>query len=267
MTTTAKAQPRVIEVPAATQNLNERTIDRLTPETRPSSPVIGWQRWHSALFVHWELPADSLRRHVPKRLSVDTFEGKAYLSAVLFTVTGARLRPLPRIPGLSSFHEVNVRTYVHLEGKDPGVYFFSLDATNPVACALGRLALNLKYYPARAHREQIGDTHQYTSKRMVLTGRPADISASWHAQGSVLEAPHGSLEHFLTQRFFMYSPSAAGRLWREQVHHQPWELAAVDDLHVEQTLDDAQGLPLLAKRPLAHYSPGVEVEMFPPRLV
>ena len=47
-------------------------------------------------------------------------------------MTGVRPVVLPAVPGLSNFHEVNVRTYVH-RGQDPGVWFFSLDAANALA--------------------------------------------------------------------------------------------------------------------------------------
>ncbi len=245
----------------------EATIDRLTPQTRPASPVIAHQRWHSALFCHWPLPAEALRRHVPKRLTLDTFGGDAWLTAALFTVTGARLRPLPAVPFLSSFHEVNLRTYVHLDGKDPGMWFFSCDATSLAMCALGRAGLRLPYFPSRAKRWQLRDEHHYDSSRIKLGKPPARISASWRSSGALLEAQAGSLEHFLTQRFFVYSPSAASRLWREPIHHAPWSLFPAELLTLEQTLDEAHLLPFLPKRPLAHYSPGVDVEFFPPRVV
>jgi len=242
-------------------------IDRLTPQARPSEPYIAAQRWHSALFLHWPLPAEALRRHVPKRLSIDTFGGDAWLSAVLFTVTGARLRPFPAVPVLSTFQEVNLRTYVHLDGKDPGSWFFSCDASSLLACLVGRAAVNLPYFPARTRRTLVGDEHRYESKRVKLGKPRAELSAAWRSSGALVEAPAGSLEHFLTQRFIVYSPSARTRLWRQQVHHPAWPLFPAEVLALEQTLDEAHQLPFLPKRPVAHYSPGVDVELFPPHLV
>jgi hypothetical protein len=263
MTTAATPAPAGLRVEPAIQ----QTVDRLTPQTRPGGPVIGYQRWHSVLFLHWALPVEALRRHVPRRLRLDTYDGEAWLTAALLTVTGARLRPFPVVPGLSSFHEVNLRTYVHLDGKDPGVWFFSLDATSLLACGLARAALRLPYFFARARRSQVRDEHRFESTRVKLGKPPAEIAASWRSIGALLEATPGSLEHFLTQRFFIYSPSAAGRLWREQVHHAPWPLFPAELVEVRQSLDEAHQLPFLPKRPLAHYSPGVDVEYFPPHLV
>ena len=245
----------------------EQGIDRLTPQTRPAAPVVGHQRWHSMLFLHWALPARALRRHVPARLSIDTFEGDAYVTMSLFTVVGARLRPLPPLPGLSTFHEVNVRTYVHLDGQAPGIWFFSLDASNLIACGLARASLRLPYFFGRMHRQQQRDEHRFKSRRVGLTRPRAEVEANWRSAGPLLEAPNGSREHFLTQRFFLYSKGAMGKLWRQQVHHAPWPLFNAQLLGFQQTLDEALELPFLPRMPVAHASPGVDVEFFPPHLV
>jgi uncharacterized protein YqjF (DUF2071 family) len=243
-------------------------IDRLTPETRPAERVVGQQRWDSMLFLHWSLPAEVVQRHLPRRLSVDTFEGEAWVSAALFTVSGARLRPLPALPGLSRFHEANLRTYVHLDGKDPGMWFFSLDANNALACALARLSLQLPYFPAFISRGTLGDELRFQSRRLMLRkAKRAKVTAVWKSSGALVELPAGSREHFLTQRFFLYSHAPAGRLWKQQVHHLPWPLFNAELLELEQTLDAAHELPFFSKRPLAHASTGVDVDFYPPHLV
>lgn len=242
-------------------------IDRLTPQTRPAAPVVGHQRWHSMLFLHWALPERALRRHVPARLALDTFGGEAFVTMALFTVVGARLRPLPPLPGLATFHEVNVRTYVHLDGEAPGIWFFSLDASNLLACGLARASLRLPYFYSRMSRGDLRDEHRFESRRVKLTGSRADVDATWRTTGPLLEAPNGSLEHFLTQRYFLYSKGAMGRLWRQQVHHAPWPLFSAELIDLQQTLDEALELPFLPRAPLGHASPGVDVEFFPPHLV
>jgi uncharacterized protein YqjF (DUF2071 family) len=243
-------------------------IDRLTPETRPAGRVVGSQRWQSMLFLHWSLPPESIQRHLPRRLTVDTFDGHAWVSATLVTVTRARFGPVPPLPGLSRFHEATLRTYVHLDGKDPGVWFFSVDASNPFACALGRLALQLPYYPARVQRTLVADEQRFDSVRLdPRKAKRATISAAWRSTGALVEAPHGSREHFLTQRFFRYSRAPGGRLWREQLHHAPWPIFPAELRAFEQTIDEAHALPFLSKRPVAHWSPGVDADLYAPRLV
>ena len=89
------------------------TIDRVAPTLEPDAPVVMHQNWHHLLFLHWPIPPDELQRLVPPELTIDTFEGKAYVGLVPFTLSGVRPILTPKLPWISSFHEVNVRTYVH----------------------------------------------------------------------------------------------------------------------------------------------------------
>src|SRR6266571_7182003 len=105
-------------------------MDRVAPTRKPAGRPQGSQRWHRLLFSHWELPAETLRPLVPTRLSLDGFEGHYYVGAVSFTMQNVRpFRWAPPFPTATEFGEINLRTYVHLDGQEPGVYFFSLDAS------------------------------------------------------------------------------------------------------------------------------------------
>src|SRR5690348_8078357 len=93
------------------------------------------QIWHDLLFAHWPIAPETLRPLVPSQLPLDLFEGQCWVGVIPFHMSGVRARLLPPVPGLSRFPELNVRTYVTLQNK-PGVFFFSLDATNlPAVCA------------------------------------------------------------------------------------------------------------------------------------
>src|SRR5687767_3978861 len=126
------------------------TIDRISPTLEPDLPVLLHQNWHHLLFLHWEVPVADLQALIPSRLTVDTFEGHAYVGLVPFTLTGVRAVGTPPLPWISHFHEVNVRTYVHLKGADPGVWFFSLDASSKIAVAAARAAYKLPYFDSDA---------------------------------------------------------------------------------------------------------------------
>ncbi|HEX8152812.1 MAG TPA: DUF2071 domain-containing protein, partial [Thermoanaerobaculia bacterium] len=175
-------------------------MDRVAPTLEPDQPVVMLQNWHHLLFLHWEVPVADLQRLIPQELSVDTYEGKAYIGLVPFTVTGVRPVLLPPMPGLSSFHEVNVRTYVHHRGTNPGVWFFSLDANSTIAVAAARAAYKLNYLHAKI---------DFAAEELITFNSHRDddrgpTPAHAHLRYAPQEGPTGpgalgSLEHFLTE--------------------------------------------------------------------
>ena len=241
-------------------------IDRLAPRRRPDRRPVMYQEWHHLLFLHWDVPAEPLRALIPPGLELDTFEGRAFVGLVPFTMRGIRPRRLPSAPCLSNFHETNVRTYVHRDGRDPGVWFFSLDAANPAAVALARSWFGLPYHHARMcvdvePRGEAGPALTYVSERRRAGGRRALSEVRARAIGQVEPAVTGSLEFFLAERYLLYS-TLGGRLRRGQVHHAPYphRRAEVDTL--DETLLAAAGIDRPDAEPLAHYAAGVRVEVF-----
>lgn len=244
-------------------------IDRLAPGIRPARRPVMRQEWNHLLFLHWEVPVDRLRPLVPAGLELDLYEGKAYIGLVPFTMRGIRPAGGPTLPILSRFHETNVRTYVHAGGRDPGVWFFSLDAANPIAVAAARAWFFLPYHYARMSLridppgpESAAETISYASNRLAPGPLPASLSARCAPKGPASTTEPGTLDHFLVERYVLYS-ARRGRLYRGQVHHAPYSVRAADVLSLQDSLTDASGIRHPDTPPLAHYSRGVEVEVFP----
>jgi len=227
--------------------------------------VIGYQRWDRLLFLHFEVQEEALRPLVPPRLELDMYEGRAFVTLTPFTVLGARLRGMPMLPGISRFHELNVRTYVR-RGEDRGVWFFSLDAASPAAAAIARASLRLPYCYARMNRSDDGTSFRYDSVR-VMPAPQGTFSGSWTIRGSAAPVQAGSLPHFLAERYLLFSRAAFRKLFRMEVRHAPWLLQPVEDLQFAETLAQADGVPALGPAVLAQYSEGVDVEFFPPSVV
>src|SRR5439155_6472729 len=166
------------------------------PTRRPTGWPAGFQRWRSLLFLHWPMPLEVLRPLVPSRLVSDTYDGVAYVGLVLFLVQGARPVLVPEALSLE-FLETNVRTYVHLHGRDPGVYFFSLDAASRLAVAAARLGLGLPYRLARMQMIDQQSVVEYRARRRG-SGQPRLLIR--YERGRYLgPAVPGTLEHFLIE--------------------------------------------------------------------
>ncbi|WP_165250582.1 YqjF family protein [Paludisphaera soli] len=239
-------------------------IDRIGPTLRPAGRTSMRQRWADLLFLHWPVPAAVLRPLIPEALEVDEHEGVAYVGLVPFTMTGIRFSWSPPVPGTSRFHEVNVRTYVHHQGRDPGVWFFSLDAANALAVRVARRFWSLPYHFARMGLSRAAGGIAYRSERLWPGPTPAGCDLAYRPKGTPRASAPGTLEHFLAERYILYT-THRGRLLAGRVHHAPYPLqpARVDGL--EECLLAAAGLPRPDVAPLAHYASEVRVRVFPLR--
>lgn len=216
------------------------------------------QRWSDLLFAHWPVAADLLRPQIPERLELDTFDGTAWVGVVPFRMERVRPRWLPAVPWLSSFAELNLRTYVTRDGS-PGVFFFSLDAANPVAVSLGRRWFYLPYFRARTTCSPEGDGIAYRSRRTHDGAPPARFEGRYGPAGDVFHAAPGTLEHFLTERYCLYSSGiSVGRprrgvgeepVYRMEIHHAPWPLQPATVTVTVNTLLASAGLEAPAEQP------------------
>lgn len=214
------------------------------PWPAPSSPWVMTMSWVDLLFAHWPVDPEHIARHLPEGLEVDTFEGDAWLSVVPFEMDNTMPRGLTWWPRPMRFAELNVRTYVTQRGQKPGVWFFSLDAASHAAVLGARTTFYLPYFDADMEIERTGDQVEFRSERTHAGARSAAFSASYGPTGPVEYAAQGSLEHWLSARYCLYSQDTAGQVYRADVTHPRWPLRpARADIH-QNTLGDAFGFDL-----------------------
>lgn len=250
-------------------------VDRDAPARRPDGAPAGYQSWRDLLFLHREVPVDAVAATLPKGLEPDLHEGKAYVGVVPFKMRN--VRPRWASPALAfDFLETNVRTYVLCKGE-PGVYFYSLEANSSVAVWTARMFWGLPYFDAQMRCEKESGATNYVSvrrRRRKADRRVADLTAVRddspridvrYRTGEVdlPPSPAGSLERFLIERYYLFVRRRRA-IWRGQVHHVPYPLKQVTVEAVEDSLLDAAGFPS-PQSPFAvfHFSPGVDVEVFP----
>lgn len=208
------------------------------------------QNWGSLLFMHWPVPAELLRPLIPEPLVVDTHGGLAWAGITPFTMWGVRPAFAPPLPYLSGSHELNVRTYVHLDGV-PGLWFFSLDANNAAAVFGARIAFHLSHFRARMSLERRDRTVYFASRRAGGRSAPAEFEAVWTVGEELSEYEPGSLDFFLIERYCLYS-AREGRIYRARIFHRPWPLRGARLLSCRSTMLESQGLPSPGSEPLLH---------------
>src|SRR3954451_24516276 len=134
------------------------------PWPMPRSPWVMAQTWIDLLFAHWPVEPDALRALLPPALTLDTRDGHGWLAVTPFAGRNLRVRATPPVPGLSSFPEINVRTYVTAGGR-PGIYFLSRAAASPLAVAAARRAYRSPSFRAHMGIRRERGAITYTSRR------------------------------------------------------------------------------------------------------
>jgi uncharacterized protein len=235
---------------------------RHRPWPLPESRWLMGQTWVNLLFAHWRVPEEALRRVVPPELPIDTHEGSAWLGVTPFYVRGLRLRGCAPAPVLSTFPELNVRTYVSVEGK-PGIYFLSLDADSRAAVAAARRTYRLPYFRSQIEvRQDKEGTIGYGLMRTSQDGPPAYFEGRYGPEGEELPIEDGTLERWLTERYCLYTLDDERRIQRGDIHHPPWPLYEGWAEIETNTMAMPFGIEL-GGEPLLHFSPRQDVVIWP----
>jgi uncharacterized protein YqjF (DUF2071 family) len=194
-------------------------------------------------------------------LPLDTFDGQAWVGVVPFRMTGVRPRGVPALPGLSAFPELNVRTYVTLDGK-PGVYFFSLDAANRLAVETARRTYFLPYCHARMSLAHQGSMIHYLSHRIHPGAPRADLIARYRPTGAAFQAEPGTLDYFLTERYCLYTVGPGQCPHRCEIDHAPWPLQPAEATIEVNTMVAPHGIDLPPTPPLLHFAGRQQVRIW-----
>ena len=227
----------------------------------PSGPWVMRQTWLNLLFAHWPIDVEVLRPLIPSSLEIDIFEQQAWVGVVPFEMRDVHPRGLPSVLGLSSFPELNVRTYVKLNGNS-GVYFFSLDAGNSIAVSIARSFFHLPYFTAIMQSKHIGDTIYYQSHRIHRHASPAEYEAQYRPTQSIEYAKPKTLARWLTERYNLYTVFR-NHVYVGAIHHTQWPLQTAEAEIVLNTMALSQGIHLPNIPPLLHFSQRQEVLIWP----
>ena len=184
------------------------------PWSLPERPWVMGQTWDDLLFIHYPLAASRLRGLVPRRARDRGALRKRRARCYAVCGDGLRGRGIPALRLVSSFLELNVRTYVARDGR-PGIWFFSLDATSQLAVAAARRLYRLPYFRAQMSLRRLERQIAYSCRRDDEHSFPA----TYGQQDNIFHAEPESLEHFLTERYCLYSADATST-YRAEIHHR-----------------------------------------------
>jgi uncharacterized protein len=191
------------------------------PFPLPGSRWTLGQTWEQTFWAHWPVPLTELRTRVPDELEIEEHDGSAWLGIVFFRVRALRARGAPPLPGISSFLQLNVRTYVQGPDGLPGVWFFSIDVSSRLAALGVRRIYHVPAFHARMTLELDDEWHEAECVRVGEPGRV--FSGRYRPTGETFHAEPGSLEWFLTERYRLFTEDA-----RAEIHHDRWLLSPAE---------------------------------------
>ena len=250
------------------------------PWLPPDAPWLLSQSLNDLLFAHFAIDKATLRRLVPDVFTLDLYDGIAWLTISPFSSSHARPKGIPPLPGLSFFSQMNVRTYVTVEGK-PGLYYFSADASNLSAVWFARVFFRMQYWHASiemksrnvetldAENREMERAIHFRSKRLhgpSARDGAAKFEAVYSAASRAERARRGSLDEFLTERYCMYSWNRR-RIYRTEIHHQPWPLQQASTQIIANSVADPLGLSLPTEPDLCHFSRSLKMLVWAPERV
>lgn len=247
------------------------SVDRypeVCPHTIKRTPMR--MKWDDLTMLHWRYEPEEVQELLPEGLTVETFDGSAWVGLVPFQM---RI-DVPFAPAMKSilhFPETNVRTYVTSKSNEPGVYFWSLEASSLPAVVTARTSYQVPYFWADmtidrtdAEGREIdrplveGDRIAYATARRWPDPRPATSLVSVTVGEAFTDGQQGPLDRFLTARWALY-----GDLWKwrsyAKMYHEPWPLHFATADSYDDELITATGLAQPEGEPVVHFSPGVNV--------
>jgi uncharacterized protein len=237
--------------------IRRQLIERQYPVGQ--SPVM-FQQWLCLLFIHWPFPPGVVQATLPRGLEVDTLDDRAWIGIVPFFMRGVRPAGLPSVPGISSFLELNLRTYVRDLSGRPGIWFYSLDANQPLAVCMARAGFALPYRFSHM-AAKVSDGQIEYSSRPSRSGRT--FQYCYRPLEKIGEAPFGSLEFFLIERYRLFA-TRKNRLLTACVNHAPYQLQKVSITRADAELFAEDGFVAPVEPPAhATYSQRVDVSIFP----
>jgi uncharacterized protein len=232
------------------------------PWPLPREPWLMAQTWEDLLFAHWPVAPERLRALLPGAIPLDVREGSAWVGVTPFRVSAFRPRGMPHLAGVTAFPELNVRTYTTIDGK-PGIWFMSLDAASALAVVGARRAYRLPYFRARMVCRERAGWIEYGSRRVSSDGQRTELAGRYRPTGPAVPPPPGSLEHWLTERYCLYTVDEHGHVLRADIHHPPWLLQPAEASFEHNTMAAPYALELDPSPALLHFSRRQDVLIWP----
>jgi len=213
-------------------------------------PLRSWkyyQEWNNTLFFHWNVEPELIEPFLPKGMQIDLINGKTWISLVAFDMNNIGIKKIPKLPHISDFQEINIRTYV-IYNEKPSVYFLNMEGSKRTSCSILKALSRFPYRYSKMKRnsfsfESKNTAHNdsfYTEYRLGDTNHNKDKTDIW-----------------LTERYAVFQDYKKSII-EYDVHHLEWPMQNIDIKKLE--VNYPRFNHIINNTPdRIHYSKGVKV--------
>lgn len=208
--------------------------------------------WRKLIMAQYQVDPEILQRRLPPGVELDLYHGRCYVSLVGFLFDRVRLLGIP-VPGHTRFEEINLRYYVRRPMPDGsyrrGVIFLSEIVPKPAITLVARALYGEAYSTSRTshwwstegpdaravrHHEKPLEIHYgWRGPRLQANGYRGDAQGIAVQAGSRLQPIEpGSLNEFITEHYWGYTPTRSGGTDEYAVEHPRWGVYPVEKYSV-----------------------------------
>ena len=144
------------------------------------------------------------------------------------------------------------------------MYFFSLDAANPLAVQIARRWFHLPYFNASMKIKNDGETIFYSSVRTHKNSADATFIGNYGAVGNAIDCKADSLENWLTARYYLFTGYHGKSIISGGIHHNPWPLQRAFWEPETQTAVQAAGINIPNSQPHLLFAKQLDVMIWRP---
>lgn len=190
--------------------------------------------WENIIMANYSIDPEILVPFLPKGVSLDLHDGKAYLSLVGFMFKNTKLFNVP-IPFFGTFEEINLRFYVQRkEGEitKRGVVFINETIPYKIVAWVANILYN-EHYTVVPTKHKI--TKDLNSKKIKFEWL---LNKKWNtiyveATNTCEKTKKNSLEKFIYEHYFGYTKVNESTTEEYRLQHPSWETNTVIDFKID----------------------------------
>jgi uncharacterized protein YqjF (DUF2071 family) len=189
--------------------------------------------WENIIMVNYEIPEEILSKYLPKGVSVDLYNGKAYISLVGFMFKNTKIFNIPTFK-LGTFEEINLRFYVSRKvGNETrrGVVFINETVPYKAVAWLAN-ALYKEHYTVVPTKHTISkdSKNQKIKFEWLLQKKWNSIYVKNDLKSNEME--RNSLENFIYEHYYGYTKIDEQTTEEYRLHHPSWRIHTVVDYEI-----------------------------------